>query len=277
MATVIDDRGTVIVSFQGEHRFLSNFWYLPDGRTVEHYYQAAKAANPTDATAILACGSPGEAKRAGQRIQLRPDWDWARKEVMLDLQRKKYAYPELRALLLATGDAHIQEGNTWRDTFWGVDINTGEGMNWLGRILMQVRAEIRAELALGSAWAPPTNLRDRDGLPTWDARLAIGRFYGTLPALFDYVQSLAPMSVQLRDVDGTKEVRFVTLGESGPEHVLTELERSLFHSAFWQSSHRGGLNVYTVPLHVWDDWRDRFWGRGDWFDMDMTRRHPDLG
>lgn len=60
---------------------------------------------------------------------------------MLDLQRQKYTVPYLREKLLATGDAELVEGNTWGDRFWGVC--NGVGQNWLGRLLMQVRDEIK--------------------------------------------------------------------------------------------------------------------------------------
>ena len=46
---------------------------------------------------------------------------------------------DLRSLLVATGDRELIEGNTWGDTFWGVDKNTGQGENHLGRILMELR------------------------------------------------------------------------------------------------------------------------------------------
>ena len=52
---------------------------------------------------------------------------------------------DLKQLLLATGDLVLEEGNTWHDTFWGVDARTREGENHLGRILMRVRGEL-AEL-----------------------------------------------------------------------------------------------------------------------------------
>ena len=42
-----------------------------------------------------------------------------------------------------TGELVLEEGNTWHDTFWGVDAKTGEGLNHLGRILMKVRDELR--------------------------------------------------------------------------------------------------------------------------------------
>ena len=38
--------------------------------------------------------------------------------------------------------AEIIEGNYWHDTFWGVDEETGVGENNLGKILMEVRANL---------------------------------------------------------------------------------------------------------------------------------------
>ena len=52
---------------------------------------------------------------------------------------------DMKQQLLATGNLVLEEGNGWHDTFWGVDLKTGEGENHLGRILMQVREELREE------------------------------------------------------------------------------------------------------------------------------------
>ena len=60
---------------------------------------------------------------------------------MLSLIRGKFQWPDLQVKLLATGDAYLEEGNTWGDRIWGtVD---GQGENRLGKILMQVRDEAR--------------------------------------------------------------------------------------------------------------------------------------
>jgi predicted NAD-dependent protein-ADP-ribosyltransferase YbiA (DUF1768 family) len=59
------------------------------------------------------------------------------------LLRQKFTDPGLRARLLATGTALLREGNWWRDTFWGVDQRTGAGQNHLGRLLMEIRDELR--------------------------------------------------------------------------------------------------------------------------------------
>lgn len=137
-----------IKSFNGPHRFLSNFWPSPvqmDGqwyRTVEHAFQAAKTVSGEHREAIRMCDTPGEAKRLGRQVPMWSDWNDIKINVMRDLLRQKFADPDLRAALLATGDAKLIEGNTWGDYFWGVCL--GEGMNWLGKLLMEVRDANRA-------------------------------------------------------------------------------------------------------------------------------------
>ena len=58
--------------------------------------------------------------------------------------RSKFSAPELREKLLDTGDAELIEGNWWNDTTWGVCNGVGE--NRLGKLLMQIRAEIKDSL-----------------------------------------------------------------------------------------------------------------------------------
>lgn len=137
----------MIDSFRGEHRFLSNFWPVEvvlDGVTylsVEHGYQAAKTLSPMHRAYVRQAESPGEAKRRGRKVAMRQDWDDVKLEVMLDLIRQKFRDPTLCGFLLATDNEHLAEGNSWGDSWWGtVD---GVGKNHLGRILMQVRAEIK--------------------------------------------------------------------------------------------------------------------------------------
>ena len=128
----------MIDSFQGEHAFLSNFAASEiefEGivfPTVEHAFQAAKTLNMTKRKEIAALPSPGHAKRAGRSVELRPDWEEIKIDVMLECVRKKFQIPEL-----------LVEGNWWKDTFWGMC--EGRGQNNLGKILMKVREENRSE------------------------------------------------------------------------------------------------------------------------------------
>ena len=134
-------------AFQGEYRWLSNFWpcrVVYEGveyPTTEHAYQAAKFDRVEHRAAILACATPGQAKRVSRKYPTRSGWDAIKLDIMADLQRQKYENTRLREKLLATGDEVIQEGNTWGDTFWGVCY--GKGNNHLGQILMALRESLR--------------------------------------------------------------------------------------------------------------------------------------
>jgi ribA/ribD-fused uncharacterized protein len=132
-----------VLAFRGVHSFLSNFHIEEDGQTVEHRFQAAKAITAADADWILAASTPGEAKRRGRQVNLRLDWEQVKDDVMLDLLRVKFAPGSKLALqLMSTRGLVLEEGNTWGDTYWGVDLRTGEGENRLGKLLMQVRREL---------------------------------------------------------------------------------------------------------------------------------------
>jgi ribA/ribD-fused uncharacterized protein len=138
-----------IGSFRGEYQFLSNFYgtfIQMDHRwwpSVEHAYQGAKTLDFRDQEEIRAALTPGKAKRLGQDVFLRPDWEQDKLEVMYKLLWRKFVDPTLRGWLLATGDAWLEEGNSWGDTYWGVC--NGQGSNWLGILLMLVRGEIRGD------------------------------------------------------------------------------------------------------------------------------------
>lgn len=73
----------------------------------------------------------------------RPDWDDVKVGIMRDILRAKAEQHEyVRRKLLATGDRELVE-NSWRDDFWGWGPNRG-GQNMLGKLWMEVRAELRA-------------------------------------------------------------------------------------------------------------------------------------
>lgn len=137
----------MISKFSGKYRFLSNFHPASteyDGvlyPTSEHAYQAAKTLDHDLRVKILTCGSSGRAKSLGRYLELRPDWDDIKIEVMASILYDKFTRnPELRQMLVDTGDEELIEGNTWGDQFWGVD---GTGHNWLGKLLMRLRNHLR--------------------------------------------------------------------------------------------------------------------------------------
>ena len=157
---------TPIKSFDGEFRFLSNFYpatVLLDGEgyaSVEAAYQAAKSLDPDYRQKIQEAGEDSAAvKKLGKKAKLRPCWsDEFKLKVMNELVRQKFEHPALKKLLLATGDQELEEGNWWSDFFWGVC--RGRGENHLGKILMAVREELRADqraicpaFPIGPEWA----------------------------------------------------------------------------------------------------------------------------
>lgn len=136
-----------IPNFIGQYYFLSNQYgstvYL-DGvpyPTIEHAYQASKTTSDSQRETIRRAKDPHEAKKLGRAVPLRPDWEDVRLSMMRDFVRQKFTSPFLQHMLLATGDAELIHGNGWNDIFFGV--SRGRGQNWLGKILMEVREEIR--------------------------------------------------------------------------------------------------------------------------------------
>ena len=134
----------MIESFTGEYEFLSNFYVCPvtyNGITYkssEHAYQAAKALTKEDHDAVMNCKTPGQAKRMGAKIQIKPDWDKIKNRVMFDIVYNKFDQnKEIREKLFATCDELLVEGNYWGDCYWG--ICGGKGLNYLGKILMEIR------------------------------------------------------------------------------------------------------------------------------------------
>ena len=145
-----------IKQFTGKNSFLSNFHPSPihyqgiDYPSLEHAFQAAKTDDAETRWKIAEKDTPGKAKRAGGRRGILKDFDqaaWEAKKdaVMETLVRLKFQNPELAAQLLGTGDAQLEEGNIWNDTYWGVSLKTGKGRNKLGEILMRVRNELAAK------------------------------------------------------------------------------------------------------------------------------------
>ena len=141
-----------------KYGFLSNFYAAPievggsTWPTTEHYYQAQKFSDPKLQEAIRDAATPGVAKKLAwsDSTGLRSDWDTARDDVMLVALRAKFTqHPDLRALLLATGDALLVE-HTHLDHYWA-DGGDGSGQNRLGLLLMQVREELREAGAQGPA------------------------------------------------------------------------------------------------------------------------------
>jgi ribA/ribD-fused uncharacterized protein len=148
----------MIDKFEGRYRFLSNFYPCKIEHkgivypSVEHFYVAMKVTEmqlidgnyytAADFREMLArIKEPGDVKKLGQRIKVRKDWDDKKLEFMNWAVREKFKNETLSEMLISTGDQELIEGNWWKDYFWGVC--NGKGENHLGKILMQVREELK--------------------------------------------------------------------------------------------------------------------------------------
>ena len=143
---------SMIKEFQGEYRWLSNFWPVEipyKGRVfhnVENAFHSEKSNNPEFKDFCARELDPRVVKeQQREMIELRSDWEEVKVGILEELTRIKFQHPELREKLLATEDEYLQEGNTWGDTFWGVDLETGEGENNFGKMLMKIREELKHE------------------------------------------------------------------------------------------------------------------------------------
>lgn len=154
----------MIDHFDGEHRWLSNFWPVciewmgREWPSLEHAYVATKCEHYEDVETIAELKTAGKVKRFGRKMakdgRIRGDWEGMRINTMRSLLALKFNTPELREKLLATGDELIVEGNNWHDRFWGrcfCEIHAGDGDNHLGTLLMALRSKLREDDAVSDS------------------------------------------------------------------------------------------------------------------------------
>lgn len=149
--------------YEQDFYVLSNFsafqvrWRDRDFMTSEHAYHCEKFDTPDEPNVVLAAvrreilsgiryaPSAHEAFKIAEqwRQHRRPDWDAVKVNAMREILRAKAGQHEyVRRKLLATGDRELVE-NSWRDDFWGWGPSR-DGQNMLGKLWMEVRAELRA-------------------------------------------------------------------------------------------------------------------------------------
>lgn len=141
-----------MASFRGEKYFLSNMYPCNVKINVNEGIYTMKSSE----TVFQALGCPEnltdflplngfEAKKLSKKLPRRADWFDVNLDVMRYALRCKFTQnPDLAAKLIAI-DGEIVEENTWHDTFWGVC--NGVGKNWLGKLLMELRDELKANTA----------------------------------------------------------------------------------------------------------------------------------
>lgn len=118
--------------------------------TAEHAYQAGKAAKKAVRQWILSAPSPSLVAMAAHGLyswDVVPNWATTKFDRMRAVLFAKYRqHEDLRTLLLSTGEKRLVEAATTNNAvnrLWG-EVN-GKGENMLGKLLMEVRAELRKE------------------------------------------------------------------------------------------------------------------------------------
>lgn len=118
--------------------FIYGHWW----ETVEHAYQAMKTLNVADQDAIRKAKTPKEARELGQTVQLRPDFDKVKDTIMKECVLAKFVqHQDLMMRLFSSDDEELIEDSPV-DWYWGCG-KDGTGKNMLGKILMEVREELR--------------------------------------------------------------------------------------------------------------------------------------
>ena len=134
-----------ILGFSGKYRWLSNmfpenivgFWGITFP-SVENAYQAGKFLNSPNIVRKMANIPPIESKILAKTLEINtPEFHSRKVNLMKYLLEKKFRNEVLKKKLAHTC-GHIEETNTWGDTFWGC-CPQGHGDNNLGEILMEIR------------------------------------------------------------------------------------------------------------------------------------------
>jgi len=123
-------------NFERSFQVVDNLVYA----TNEHYYQSMKANDEIIERWIRFAPNPFLAMKSGRSLRKKEmvdNWDSIKIEVMLKGLRAKFQNEKLALKLLTTGDATLHE-NSPTDMFWGI-----KGKDMLGKLLMQVREELR--------------------------------------------------------------------------------------------------------------------------------------
>lgn len=135
----------MINKFRGEYSWLSNFakceivYKNTVYPSVENAYQSAKN-NDEEWKKFCSTENAIIVKKNSHKIILIENWNFIKLSIMEELLRQKFIFNDYyKKKLIETKDEYIEEGNTWHDTFWGVNIISGKGENHLGKLIMQIR------------------------------------------------------------------------------------------------------------------------------------------
>jgi ribA/ribD-fused uncharacterized protein len=154
------DTETQVFFYEQDFYVLSNFsafeveWSGFTFKTSEHLYHWMRFTISDEPGAQFVAGKVKNARSAHDAFKLAQDhkslqaanWNSQKVGFMREILRQKADQHEyVSRKLLATGERELIE-DSWRDDFWGWGPNR-DGQNMLGKLWMEVRAELRLAAA----------------------------------------------------------------------------------------------------------------------------------
>lgn len=140
----------MIKEFQKEYRWLNNFAPVKitldniDYYSVEHAYMSAKSDNiEWKKFCSDSENKAGDVKRKSKTLKVKDNWNEIKIQIMRECIKQKFNQEPYKTKLLNTGTEYIQEGNMWNDKFWGVCLKTNKGQNNLGKLIMEIRNQLK--------------------------------------------------------------------------------------------------------------------------------------
>eukprot|EP00756_Hemistasia_phaeocysticola_P065407 Hpha_TRINITY_DN8537_c0_g1::TRINITY_DN8537_c0_g1_i1::g.146406::m.146406 len=140
-----------IASEWGDFTSFAVFWFEYRGHrypTIEHFFQSMKFEGTEYEATVRGAVSGEEAKKMGREGNLRADWEQVKENIMLEGLRAKFKQNRvLLEKLVSTGNRPLLFSDP-ADSYWGTGLKAdgSVGGNLYGRLLMQVRTEIEAQL-----------------------------------------------------------------------------------------------------------------------------------
>lgn len=134
-----------IYQFKGEYDFLNNrfgcrfVWRGLKYGSAEAAFQSSKCEDEAERKVFASCSADKAAMRGKELIPY-PGWEEAQFDIMESILKAKFEQnPALMGKLAETGNCILTNGNSKHETFWGVDLYSWVGENYLGKLLMKIR------------------------------------------------------------------------------------------------------------------------------------------
>lgn len=135
----------VINQFKGEYDFLNNrfgchfIWQGQLYGNAEAAFQASKCEEMSDRKAYANCSADKAALKGKEQIPY-SGWEESRLDIMKSILKAKFEQnPALMKKLADTGSRILINGNNKQENYWGIDLYSWQGENYLGEILMNIR------------------------------------------------------------------------------------------------------------------------------------------